>query len=189
MFLSLGTWILALPIETTIAITMSPMKIQTVNLCYIHKMRILNGDCDGDREGEFTFVSDSGSSVNDYFLVSLDFPRVQNSAGPCFSACWIAAHAGVAHPKHGTPTRSTCNCWPSHCSHKTRLARQPDTNIPKQCHVKCVYKYSGRDDWTDCTWFEEGAWRICVSFAERCCANEENVFQSKGKKARGSMVW
>ena len=45
-----------------------------LDMCYIHKMRILNGDCDGDREGEFTFVSHSGSSVNDYFLVSLDFP-------------------------------------------------------------------------------------------------------------------
>ena len=48
-------------------------------------MRILNGDCDGDREGEFTFVSHSGSSVNGYFLVSLDFPEskiVQVHASP-----------------------------------------------------------------------------------------------------------
>ena len=45
-------------------------------MCYIHKMRILNGDWDGDREGEFTFVSHSGSNVNYYFLVSFYFPRV-----------------------------------------------------------------------------------------------------------------
>ena len=52
---------------------------------YIQKMRILNGDCDGDREGEFTFVSHSGFSVNGYFLVSLDFPEskiVQVHASP-----------------------------------------------------------------------------------------------------------
>ena len=47
-----------------------------LDMCYIHKMRILNGDCDGDREGEFTFVSHSGSNVNYYFLVSFYFPRV-----------------------------------------------------------------------------------------------------------------
>ena len=54
--------------------TVNTFGAELLDMCYIHKMRILNGDCDGDRKGEFTLVSHSGSSVNDYFLVSLDFP-------------------------------------------------------------------------------------------------------------------
>jgi hypothetical protein len=33
-------------------------------------LRILNGACRGDSNGRYTFISDSGSSVNDYFIVS-----------------------------------------------------------------------------------------------------------------------
>lgn len=68
--------------------TVNTFGAELLDMCCIHKMRILNGDCDGDREGEFTFVSHSGSSVNDYyFSCVLGLSRVQNSAGPCFSTC------------------------------------------------------------------------------------------------------
>ena len=120
-------------------------------------------------------MSHSGSSVNDYFIVSLDFPEskiVQVHVSPRVESQHMPVSLTL---KHGTPTLSTCNCWPSHCSHKTRLARQPDTNIPNQCQFKCVYKYSGRGDWRACTRSEQSAWRICVSFAERCWVSEKNI--------------
>ena len=55
--------------------TVNTFGAELLDMCYVHKMRILNGDCDGDREGEFSFVSHNGSSVNDCFLMSLDFPE------------------------------------------------------------------------------------------------------------------
>lgn len=40
-----------------------------INLCTALNMCILNGMCDGDHDGCCTFISDSGSSVVDYFLM------------------------------------------------------------------------------------------------------------------------
>ena len=37
-------------------------------------MIILNGMCDGDKEGKFTYIAPNGSSVDDYFIVSAEFP-------------------------------------------------------------------------------------------------------------------
>ena len=125
---------------------------ELLDMCYIHKMRILNGDCDGDREGEFTFVSHSGSSVSDTFLVSLDFPEskiVQVHVSPRVES----QHMPVSLTLN-TARQHRARTTADHCSHKTHLAGQPDTNIPKQCQVKCVYKYSGRGKKARAPWFD-----------------------------------
>lgn len=44
-----------------------------LNLCTALDLTILNGYCNGDLEGRYTFAGDSGSSVNDYFVLSTDF--------------------------------------------------------------------------------------------------------------------
>ena len=43
-----------------------------LNLCFMLDCVILNGCCNGDRSGEYTYVSPHGSSVTDYFLMSED---------------------------------------------------------------------------------------------------------------------
>ena len=43
-----------------------------LTLCEVFDLVILNGFCDGDREGKFTYVSTTGSSVIDYFLCSYE---------------------------------------------------------------------------------------------------------------------
>ena len=43
-----------------------------LNMCTALNLCILNGMCHGDREGRYTYVCDSGSSVIDYFLMSSD---------------------------------------------------------------------------------------------------------------------
>jgi len=43
---------------------------QLLNLCTAFGLCILNGVCYGDRLGRCTYVSDAGSSVNDYFILS-----------------------------------------------------------------------------------------------------------------------
>lgn len=43
-----------------------------LSMCTALGLYILNGVCDGDRTGCFTFIKDSGTSVNDYFMVSGD---------------------------------------------------------------------------------------------------------------------
>ena len=133
--------------------TVNTFGAELLDMCYIHKMRILNGNCDGDREGEFTFVShsgSSGSSVNDYFLVSLDFPeskivqvhvsrRVESQHMPMS----LTLNTACQHGARATADQATV------LTKLTKLVwqeRQPHTNIPKQCQVKCVYKYSGRGD-------------------------------------------
>ena len=40
-----------------------------IDFCQLFDLTIVNGYCDGDKEGEFTYVSQSGSSVIDYFLI------------------------------------------------------------------------------------------------------------------------
>ena len=43
-----------------------------LNLCFMLGCVILNGCCNGDRSGEYTYVSPHGSSVIGYFLMSED---------------------------------------------------------------------------------------------------------------------
>ena len=43
-----------------------------IDLCNILKLVPLNGNAEGDKEGNFTFVGDQGTSVVDYVLVSSD---------------------------------------------------------------------------------------------------------------------
>ena len=50
-----------------------------LNICATVGLHILNGLCYGDLAGRFTYVADSGNSVNDYFLVSDNFFPVVNT--------------------------------------------------------------------------------------------------------------
>ena len=43
-----------------------------LNLCFMLDCVILNGCCDGDRSGIYTYVSPHGSSVINYFIMSED---------------------------------------------------------------------------------------------------------------------
>ncbi|WP_419607807.1 hypothetical protein, partial [Thiolapillus sp.] len=43
-----------------------------LDLCTALNLCILNGMCPGDYSGRYTYISDTGSSVNDYFLLSND---------------------------------------------------------------------------------------------------------------------
>ena len=43
-----------------------------LNLCFMLDYVILNGCCNGDCSGEYTYVLPQGSSVTDYFLKSAD---------------------------------------------------------------------------------------------------------------------
>ena len=91
--------------------TVNTFGAELLDMCYVHKMRILNGDCDGDREGEFRFASHSGSSVNDCFLMSLDFPEskiVQVHVSPRVESQHMLVLLTLLS-KHGTPAWSLCN--------------------------------------------------------------------------------
>ena len=41
-----------------------------LNMCTTLSLTIMNGTCNGDCEGRFTYIGDSGCSVVDYFLLS-----------------------------------------------------------------------------------------------------------------------
>ena len=41
-----------------------------LDLCKQSGMRILNGCCNGDKDGKFTYVGSKGSSVVDYVITS-----------------------------------------------------------------------------------------------------------------------
>ena len=43
-----------------------------LNLCTTFDLCILNGVCKGDLQGCYTYISETGSSVNDYFILSSD---------------------------------------------------------------------------------------------------------------------
>ena len=43
-----------------------------LNMCTAFGLNIFNGVCNGDLQGLYTFISNSGNSVNDYFMVSED---------------------------------------------------------------------------------------------------------------------
>ncbi len=44
-----------------------------LNMCCALELGILNGVCNGDRQGRYTYISETGNSVNDYYLASFDF--------------------------------------------------------------------------------------------------------------------
>ena len=69
----------------------------------------MNGDCVGDKEGEYTYISSNGSSVNDYFIVSLDLPqskiaklkvepRIESQHMP---VCLLLSASGQGEASHG----------------------------------------------------------------------------------------
>lgn len=47
-----------------------------LNMCTALDLSILNGVCKGDLEGRYTYMSESGCSVNDYFIFSNDLASV-----------------------------------------------------------------------------------------------------------------
>ena len=53
-------------------------------MCTTFGLNILNGVCNGDLQGRYTFISNSGNSVNDYFMVSEDlFSLIQHDCRLC----------------------------------------------------------------------------------------------------------
>jgi len=51
-----------------------------LNLCSSFGLCILNGVCNGDLQGRYTFISEFGNSVNDYFILSHDLFHCISSA-------------------------------------------------------------------------------------------------------------
>ena len=50
-----------------------------LNMCVAFDLCILNGFCNGDPQGRFTYLSDIGNSVNDYFIMSKErYASTQN---------------------------------------------------------------------------------------------------------------
>jgi len=48
-------------------------------MCTAFGLNILNGVCNGDLQGRYTFIFNCGNSVNDYFMVSEDlFSLIQH---------------------------------------------------------------------------------------------------------------
>ena len=43
-----------------------------LNMCTVLDLCILNGVCEGDLQGRYTYISETGCSVNDYFVLSTD---------------------------------------------------------------------------------------------------------------------
>ena len=41
-------------------------------MCFALDLWIMNGVCNSDPQGRYTYISDTGNSVNDYFLVTHD---------------------------------------------------------------------------------------------------------------------
>ena len=67
-----------------------------LDLCTALNLCILNGMCPGDYSGRYTYVSDTGSSVNDYFLFSNDlFVAVYDSCKQVISECIESDHMPV----------------------------------------------------------------------------------------------
>ena len=55
-----------------------------LNICTTFGLNILNGVCNGDLQDRYTFISNSGNSVNDYFMVSEDlFALIQHDCRLC----------------------------------------------------------------------------------------------------------
>ena len=44
-----------------------------LNMCSVLGLTMLNGLCNGDLDGHYTYISETGSSVNDYWLISVEF--------------------------------------------------------------------------------------------------------------------
>ena len=57
---------------------------KSLNTCTAFGLNILNGVCNGDLQGRYTFISNCGNSVNDYFMASEDlFALIQHDCRLC----------------------------------------------------------------------------------------------------------
>ena len=58
--------------------TLNSFEKQLLNMCSALDLCIMNCVCNGDHLGCYTYISDTGNSVNDYFMVTDDlFALVQ----------------------------------------------------------------------------------------------------------------
>ena len=66
---------MAIPVDETLRCSEDSVLNQygkmLLNLCIAFGLNIMNGVCNGDLQGRYTFISESGNNVNgDYFIVS-----------------------------------------------------------------------------------------------------------------------
>ena len=55
-----------------------------LNMCTAFGLNTLNGVCNGELQDRYTFISNFGNSVNDYFMVSEDlFSLIQHDSLLC----------------------------------------------------------------------------------------------------------
>ena len=63
---------------------LNPFGKKLLNMCTAFGLNILNGVCNDDLQGRYTFISHCGNSVNDYFMVSEDlFALIQHDCRLC----------------------------------------------------------------------------------------------------------
>ena len=66
-------------------------------MCTAFRLNILNGVCNGDLQGCYTFISNSGNSMNDYFMVSEDlFALIQHNSTVGF-VLWNELSQTICH--------------------------------------------------------------------------------------------
>ena len=54
------------PVRCSEDSVLNPYGKKLLNMCTAFGLNILNGVCNGDLQGRYTFISNSGNSVNDY---------------------------------------------------------------------------------------------------------------------------
>ena len=65
-----------------------------LNLCTTFDLCILNGVCKGDLQGCYTYISETGSSVNDYFILSSDlYALIHSTCELCVTGRFESSHA------------------------------------------------------------------------------------------------
>ena len=65
-----------------------------LNLCTTFDLCILNGVCKADLQGCYAYISETGSSVNDYFILSSDlYALIHSTCELCVTGRFESSHA------------------------------------------------------------------------------------------------